>query len=323
MIGLKTFMLAAGILSANTSFADGNGVWAGGAVVYKHPNGQIVNRECSIFVPSMGRGDVALKCSNFEVRSREFTTERNANQVIFTVLFRDIEGAPEGAIAKYRGTYLRGTNQALYYGDVFSSLDAQADINSMQGWQYTGGFMFSKSLVENQFSPTSISGMEAEANSPRRAAPVRTVEYVDLNRYLGQWYEIASFPQSFQEGCTATTAYYSLKANGKIAVKNQCRLDSPDGPLKTANGTARVVDKESNAKLKVTFFWPFAGDYWILDLDPDYQWAVVGDPSRESLWILARTSTMEESLYKEITSRIASEQGFDISRLRKTIQPQL
>ncbi|TWW10504.1 membrane protein [Planctomyces bekefii] len=158
--------------------------------------------------------------------------------------------------------------------------------------------------------------------SPAFAAdrsPVQTVPYVDLERYLGLWYEIASFPQSFQEGCVATTAHYSLKPNGKIAVRNQCRMDSLQGPLKTANGTARVVDRETNAKLKVTFFWPFSGNYWIIDLDPDYQWAVVGDPTREYLWILSRHPELDDELYREITERLTSEQGYDVSRLRRTI----
>ena len=103
--------------------------------------------------------------------------------------------------------------------------------------------------------------------------------HVDLTRYLGTWYEIASFPQRFQRGCTATKATYSLRADGDIDVVNQCRKGSPTGKEDVAKGRARVVDRVSDAKLEVSFFRPFWGDYWVIDLAPDYSYAVVGHPS--------------------------------------------
>jgi len=124
------------------------------------------------------------------------------------------------------------------------------------------------------------------------------VSDVDLERYTGKWYEIASFPQHFQRGCVASTATYTLRDDGRIDVLNECRDQSFDGELRQAEGIAWIVDpSQSRAKLKVQFFWPFSGDYWIIDLDPDYRYAVIGHPSREYLWILSRTPTMQPDLY--------------------------
>ena len=149
--------------------------------------------------------------------------------------------------------------------------------------------------------------------------PLETVPYVDLERYLGKWYEIASYPAWFQRGCTASTAEYSLLQDGNIRVINRCRKDSPGGSLKEAKGKAEIFDPETNAKLKVWFFWPFKGNYWIIDLSPDYQWAVVGEPSRKYLWILSRTPTMDGAIYQEILERLP-QKGYDPAKLRRTDQ---
>ena len=126
----------------------------------------------------------------------------------------------------------------------------------------------------------------------------------------------------FQRNCTATTADYSLREDGLIEVVNSCRKGTLDGKHKRATGKAKVVDTDSNAKLKVSFFWPFWGDYWIIDLDPEYQWAVVGVPSRKYLWILSRTPQMDSALYEEIVSRLPAK-GYDPHRLNRTQQPRL
>jgi apolipoprotein D and lipocalin family protein len=149
--------------------------------------------------------------------------------------------------------------------------------------------------------------------------PLETVSYVALERYLGKWYEIASYPAWFQKGCTASTAEYSLLQDGNIRVINRCRKDSPGGSLKEAKGKAEILDPETNAKLKVWFFWPFKGNYWIIDLSPDYQWAVVGEPSRKYLWILSRTPTMDGAIYQEILERLP-QKGYDPAKLRRTDQ---
>ncbi len=153
---------------------------------------------------------------------------------------------------------------------------------------------------------------------------LKSVNYVDVERYMGKWYEIASYPQKFQEGCTATTATYSLNTKGEVNVLNQCRLHSPNGELKKAKARAWVVDETTNAKLKVQFFltWfklpMFAGNYWIIKLDDYYQYAVVSEPTKNYLWILSRTKEMDEDTYQNILDFLA-EKGFDLSKLQKTI----
>jgi apolipoprotein D and lipocalin family protein len=137
---------------------------------------------------------------------------------------------------------------------------------------------------------------------------------------VGTWYEIASYPQRFQRGCTATTALYSLREDGMLQIVNRCHRDSLDGRETIARGRARIVDRKTNAKLKVSFFWPFWGDYWIIDLDAEYRYAVVGHPSRKYLWILSRTRTMDATIYSGILERL-TEQGYDVGRLQLTLQP--
>ena len=136
---------------------------------------------------------------------------------------------------------------------------------------------------------------------------------------MGTWYEIASFPQRFQKGCHCSKAEYALHPEGYVEVKNTCRKNSPTGDQKGVTGKAFVADPETNAKLKVQFFWPFKGDYWIIDLAPDYSYAVVGEPSREYLWILSRNRQMDKKLYQEIVNRTAAK-GFDVAKLQLTDQ---
>jgi len=146
------------------------------------------------------------------------------------------------------------------------------------------------------------------------------VDSVDLDRYVGVWYEIASYPAWFQRGCTAVTADYSLRDDGLIKVVNSCRKGSLDGKLKQSTGRAKVVDTDSNAKLKVSFFGPFWGKYWIIDLDPDYQWVVVGEPKRKYLWILSRTRTLDDKVYERILAGLPNK-GYDPDGLQRTLQP--
>jgi apolipoprotein D and lipocalin family protein len=164
-----------------------------------------------------------------------------------------------------------------------------------------------------------VAGCASSTTERMHLPPLRTVAHVDLSRYLGTWYEIASFPQRFQRGCTATTATYTLRDDGNIDVLNRCRKDAIDGPEKSAHGRARVIDEVTNAKLEVSFFRPFWGDYWIVDLAADYSYAVVGHPGRDYLWILARTPTLAEATYQAIIARLHA-QGYDTSRLVRTPQ---
>ncbi|MGA3295477.1 MAG: lipocalin family protein [Candidatus Acidiferrales bacterium] len=147
---------------------------------------------------------------------------------------------------------------------------------------------------------------------------LRAVPQVDLQRYTGTWYEVARYANRFQRSCNRdTTATYTLRDDGKIKVVNACR--TKQGNLKKIEGTARIADRTSNAKLKVTFFWPFYGNYWIIDLDPEYKYAVVGEPSRKYLWILSRTPAMSDAQYEQITRKIAGT-GYDPSKLMRTRQ---
>jgi len=151
-------------------------------------------------------------------------------------------------------------------------------------------------------------------------APLDVVDKVDVQRYLGKWYEIALLPNSFEKGCNCTTAEYSLIDSTTIRVINSCRKDSVKGKVDQANGKAFVVEGSNNAKLRVQFFWPFRGDYWIIDLDKEnYSYAVVGAPNRKYLWILSRTPRMDEIIYNALIEKCKTK-GFDISKLEKTKQ---
>ena len=145
---------------------------------------------------------------------------------------------------------------------------------------------------------------------------LEVVPHVELEKYLGKWYEIAHLPAKFQEGCNETTATYTLSKDGSISVLNQ---SIKNGKMKQAKGKAKVVDKNSNAKLKVTFFWPFYGDYWIIKLGNDYDYSVVGTPNRKYLWILSRTPQMDDKLYSQLIEYVKSK-GFDVNKLIKTLQ---
>jgi apolipoprotein D and lipocalin family protein len=148
--------------------------------------------------------------------------------------------------------------------------------------------------------------------------PLKTVDFVDLSRYVGRWYEIARYPNRFQKGCVGSKATYSITDDGKIKVINECYDNSFSGKLRLAKGKAWVVDKETNAKLKVSFFWPFAGDYWIIELGANYEYAVIGHPDRKYLWILSRTSDMDEKIYQSILKNL-QEQGYETEKLIRAI----
>jgi apolipoprotein D and lipocalin family protein len=158
--------------------------------------------------------------------------------------------------------------------------------------------------------------LAACATIGRQPPPLEVVPAVDLSRYIGRWYEIASFPQWFQKGCTDSRAEYRIRPDGDVEVMNSCLRD---GKVDTAKGKAWVVDNATNAKLNVSFFWPFRGDYWIIDLGKDYEYAVVSAPSMKYLWILSRTPKMEEQRYQEIVGRL-KDRGFDIALLKRTEQ---
>lgn len=150
--------------------------------------------------------------------------------------------------------------------------------------------------------------------------PLETVPKVDLQRYLGEWNEIARIDHWFQEGCTSSKAHYSMRKDGDIKVYNSCILLDKGGKDDAATGRAWVIDNNSNAKLKVQFplrgikLSFFAGDYWIIALDDEYSYAMVGDPKREYLWILAREETLPDEIMKMLLSKAKAE-GFPVEKL--------
>ena len=151
--------------------------------------------------------------------------------------------------------------------------------------------------------------------------PVTTVSHVDLDRYTGLWYEIAKIPNRFQRQCVrGTTAEYALREDGRITVVNRCLKE--DGRTDEAKGVAKVVDTESNARLKVSFFsilgWrPVWGDYWVIGLDDEYQWAIVGTPDRKYGWVLARTPALDDGTMDDILDILKAngyrQEAFEIS----------
>ena len=142
---------------------------------------------------------------------------------------------------------------------------------------------------------------------------VTTAPKVDLQKYMGKWHEISRLEHNFQKYCIGSHAEYNLRSDGEVEVINRC-IDERDGSTKEAKGRAWSIDPASNSRLKVSFFWPFRGDYWIIELGEKYEYSVVGSPDRKYLWILAREPVMDETLYITIVERLRK-QGFPVDNL--------
>jgi apolipoprotein D and lipocalin family protein len=146
-------------------------------------------------------------------------------------------------------------------------------------------------------SITSVLILSACTNQPvyrQSSSPLKSVSSVDLNRYLGTWYEIYRLPNRFEDtDCVTVSAQYAVREDGNISVLNTCL--KKDGP-KVANGIAKVVPGSNNSQLKVSFFRPFYGDYWVIDLSEDYSWVLVGEPAGKYFWILARQKQLDPKL---------------------------
>jgi lipocalin len=145
------------------------------------------------------------------------------------------------------------------------------------------------------------------------------VKDVDLNRYKGLWYEIARLPNYFERKLKCTSATYTLREDGKITVLNKGNYLTDPQKSASSKGVAWIPDKNSPAKLKVQFFWPFSGDYWILDLDKEYRWVLVGGPSSKYLWILSREKKMDESTYQMLLQK-AVNNGYDVKTIIRVEQ---
>jgi apolipoprotein D and lipocalin family protein len=152
------------------------------------------------------------------------------------------------------------------------------------------------------------------------SAPLNTIASLDVPRYMGAWYEIAKYPAWFQRKCvSSTSAQYSLQADGRVQVINRCKM--ANGEWNEAVGVARQIDGPSSAQLKVRFapdwlsFVPMVwGDYWVIAIDPQYQWSIVSEPSRQYLWILSRTPTLPRATYEQLLQQLGA-MGFDLNKI--------
>jgi len=162
-------------------------------------------------------------------------------------------------------------------------------------------------------------GLSLGAAACKQDPPLETVASVDLNRFQGQWYEIASLPRATQTNCTGTRASYAVTSPTSLTLLHQCNVGSLAGPVRQVIANAVVQDTSAPAKLQVDF-GGFYGDYWIIDLGGQYEYAVVGHPSRDYLWILSRTPKLDQATLERITKR-AQDNGFDTSKLKYTVQP--
>ena len=151
------------------------------------------------------------------------------------------------------------------------------------------------------------------------AQSILTVPYVDLERYAGKWYEIASISQRFQKDCTCTTAEYTVTDQGYVVVENRCIKEKRTDKPAYIKGKAFVVEKTGNAQLNIQFYWPFKGKYWVIKLADDYSYAVVSHPNKKYLWILSRTPTMDPMTYELILTSLRS-MNFDLTQLKTTKQ---
>ena len=149
--------------------------------------------------------------------------------------------------------------------------------------------------------------------------PLKTVPKLDLPRFMGDWYVFAHIPYSLEKGKVGTLDRYELRPDGRIQNSYLFRRGSLDAPLEEWKGVAWVHDKQSNAEWRVQFVWPFRVPFLVIDLDDDYQWAVIGYPSRKLAWVLSRKTSLDEKTYQGILQRM-QQQGYDTTKLAKVPQ---
>ncbi len=170
-----------------------------------------------------------------------------------------------------------------------------------------------------------LAALAALASCAQVDERVQAVPALDVERYLGTWYDVGSFPQSFQQGCFCTTAEYSKNDDGSLRVENTCRKDGVDGERDVAVGRATREDDAEPAKLRVEFFAPFKGNYWVIQLDDppageDYRWAVVSEPTKQYLWILSRTPELDDGVRADIVANLQA-LDYDLTKLEDSKQP--
>lgn len=175
-------------------------------------------------------------------------------------------------------------------------------------------------MIPSLLALSIIAYFAVSCSSKKPLADKSVVPELDIQRYLGKWYEIARYDHSFERGMIGVTAEYSMRDDGKIKVVNSGYKNGFKGNRSEAVGKAKIPDPVNEpAKLKVSFFWFFYGDYFVLDLDKDYQWALVGSSSDKYLWILSRSPQMPDLLYDELLDKLRK-RGYDVSKLIKVEQ---
>jgi apolipoprotein D and lipocalin family protein len=142
---------------------------------------------------------------------------------------------------------------------------------------------------------------------------------IDFDRYVGVWFEQARFENFFEKGCAGVSSAYSKKPEGGLRVINRCFQDGLDGAQKTAEGSAWAPDPKQPGKLKLQFFWPFSGDSWVLEVAPDYSWALVGNPAKSSAWVLSRKRQIDETLYSTLVEKLRA-RGYEVDKLIRVAQ---
>ena len=175
-------------------------------------------------------------------------------------------------------------------------------------------------VTRNGAASALLAWVAVVSTAQAQPAPLQSVPSLDVPRYMGTWHEIAKYPNWFQKKCVSSTqAAYTLEADGRVQVLNRCKTDK--GEWSEALGAARQIGGPTSAQLKVRFapewmsFIPLVwGDYWIIDLDPDYQWVVVSEPQREYLWVLSRTPQMPATTYQALLGKL-EKLGFDLKRI--------
>jgi len=161
--------------------------------------------------------------------------------------------------------------------------------------------------------------MTISCNGQNAMIDKTVVEDLDINRYLGKWYEIARYDHRFERNLVGVTATYSFRKDGKIKVVNSGFKETLDGKKSDATGKAKIPDPNIPSRLKVSFFWCFYGDYFVLELEEDYQWAVIGSSSDKYLWILSRTPQMDENVYNDLLNNL-TDRGYDVNNLIRVEQ---
>ncbi len=168
-----------------------------------------------------------------------------------------------------------------------------------------------------------MAGMMSACSGSFRRKMMAEVKPLEINRFLGTWYEIARYPHRFEKDLTGVTATYNLKENGMIEVINKGYLNSLSGQEKRAVGKAKRASNDGKGHLKVSFFWIFYADYLVLELDEEnYSYALIGSSSPDYLWLLSRTPHPEKAVIDRLTSR-AKDLGYDLSLLEYVEQPKL